>query len=148
MNVEPLHVNKNAEARLNCTDDEDRDVRAPFPEPPTHNSDDDTGDDENQEEAEDVVSEGDVAATDCPRGKEVSKETNDKKNDPKQGPGWIDSGPGVRCVRHCSVPPLVKSTSPRVLLFRAPAVVSELERSPRVDALSTVGGDAVSNGAP
>jgi hypothetical protein len=76
VNIEPVDVDHDAEKRLNDADDQHSDVRAAFPEAPAEAGYDGARDDENQEKAEDVIPESDVAAADRSCCKKMSEEAN------------------------------------------------------------------------
>jgi hypothetical protein len=80
MNIEPVDVDHDAEKRLNDADNQHCDIRAASPEAPAQSRDDGTRHDENQEKAEDVIPESDIAAADRSRRKKMSEESNDKEN--------------------------------------------------------------------
>jgi len=63
------------EKRLNHADDQQRDILATFPESPAQACDDWPSHEENQEEAEDVISVIDVGA-DCSGCKKMPEETD------------------------------------------------------------------------
>jgi hypothetical protein len=76
VNIEPVDVDHDAEKGLNDADDQHSDVKAASPEAPAQARDDGTRDDENQEKAEDVIPESDVAAADGSCCKKMSEEAN------------------------------------------------------------------------
>jgi len=72
--VESLDVYHETEKRLNYTDGQYGDVTAAFPEAPAEARDDGARDNENQEEADDVIPVSECSAPDRSRCKEMPEE--------------------------------------------------------------------------
>jgi len=85
VNAEPVYVDKDAEHRLDDSDEEDDHVGASFEEAQAQAPDDESRYECQNDETAQVVAEGDVRPADCACGEVVAQEAHDEQGYPEPG---------------------------------------------------------------